>query len=283
MQSLIFIYVLFIYGNSLTKDKLEPITFEFKKEIQQITLKPGLYSLTAYGAKGGNCYSGYVGGNGGYSYGEISLRATRTLYVVVGGQGGNGVYKGSKNAEGGYNGGGNGYQHSGCKGGAAGGGATSISFVSGILSSLYSSISDILLVAGGGGGAGYSGNGATGGGANLDGGSTGLGKGATLNKGHAFGQGQGGTGSFSGTSGIHAGAGGSGFYGGYSGYSGSSGAQGGGGGSGYANTNVLTNIKSLNGANSGNGYAVIKPLKLYSLTLNIMHKTIPNKMHISLY
>ena len=259
MLSIFFFCVLFIHGNSSTNDEFNPIIFSFKKDIQQITLGPGLYSLAAYGAQGGNYQSSYTGGYGGYSYGVISLKTSTTLYVVVGGQGGDAVYRGPKDPEGGYNGGGNGYQHQNCNSGAGGGGATSISFVSGLLSSFSSTNNNILLVAGGGGGASCCWHGKSGGGANLAGESTIQGKTATLEDGFSFGKGEGGNSGYSGTGSLHAGGGGGGYFGGYAGCESSSGNYGGGGGSGYANTNVLTNIKGSNGINSGNGYAIIKP------------------------
>ena len=268
MQSLITFFALFVHSKSL-----QTTTFSYTNQIQSITLKPGLYELEAYGAQGGTYKGTYTAGKGGYSYGQLLLKKTRTLYVVVGGKGENGVQYGTRDAIGGYNGGGYGYMHSDCDGSAAGGGATSISFVSGLLSSLSSKRDDILLVAGGGGGVGRSGSGGAGGGANLAGvagvGTYNLGKGGTLTSGFAFGKGQGGTGGLTGTNSLHPGAGGGGYFGGYAGFTITSnieqGEEGGGGGSGYANTKLLTKIKGNNGVRSENGYAQITTLKLFDI------------------
>jgi len=108
----------------------------------------GTYKLEAWGAKGGG-----AGGNGGYTYEQLSIEVNKTIYIYVGGNGVAGST--SSNAAGGYNGGGVGRQGvSGYSGGGGGGGATHFAYASGLLSSLSSNISAILIVAGGGGGNG---------------------------------------------------------------------------------------------------------------------------------
>ena len=114
----------------------------------------GTYKLEVWGAQGGVRVAGGTSttGYGGYSIGMINLNAGDNLYLNIGGAGKTTSSKGTI-VTGGYNGGGNGYSYSGdSRGGASGGGATHISTKSGILSTLSSSLSDVLIVAGGGGG-----------------------------------------------------------------------------------------------------------------------------------
>ena len=120
---------------------------------QQIFTAPldGYYKLEVWGAQGGTVTS-YRGGYGGYSSGAVALKKGDKLYVNVGGAGQGGAV--STNYTGGYNGGGatNGtgadHYH------ASGGGATHIAKVSGQLASIgVSKLDQVLIVAGGGGGA----------------------------------------------------------------------------------------------------------------------------------
>ena len=135
--------------------------FTYTGKIQPITLKPGVYKLEVWGAQGGDSYvlgdSNYRGGYGGYSQGEITLNEETTLYVVVGGSGSRCVCKTSQNCcgeNGGFNGGGKSLQYTGGNTYyGSGGGATHIATKTGELSSLSDSLSDVLIVAGGGGGA----------------------------------------------------------------------------------------------------------------------------------
>ena len=209
--------------------------FGYDGTYRKVILSPGTYLLETWGAQGGNNPSGKAGGQGGYSKGTLTVTSTQTVYIQVGSQGKECTSSGSINPIGGYNGGGYGYQHSGCNGGSAGGGATSIAYSNGLLSTFSSNYtSQVLLVAGGGGGAGYSGAGGAGGGGNNNGtaGSSG-GAAGTTSSGYSFGQGQGGSvGGSDGTGSRHSGAGGGGLYGGYS----ATNNYGGGGGSGYGNT-----------------------------------------------
>lgn len=255
----------------------------------------GNYDLQVWGASGGNSSSGYLGGNGGYSKGTISLNKDDVLYIYVGGKGLNGV-NGNTSQVGGYNGGG---KSSGSSSisygiGGSGGGATHIAKVDGLLSTLSASTSNILLVAGAGGGAadyrgyiGGAGGGTTGttgigynasrqatAGSQTTGGAPGYN--ATTEMTGSFGKG----GDAYSVSSRHtfSGGGGAGFYGGGGG-SGRSGTNssysrytsGGGGGSGYIDTS-LSNASTLDGTQStiptvdgtgtetghtGNGAAVI--------------------------
>ena len=109
----------------------------------------GKYKIELYGAQGGTSTefaSGdnggaevVNGGEGGVTTLEIAILANTKLYINAGGQG-------TAGGVGGYNGGGNSSNGSG-----SGGGATSVAYKSGQLSSL-SNTSDIVGVAGGGGG-----------------------------------------------------------------------------------------------------------------------------------
>ena len=111
----------------------------------------GRYKLELYGASGGTSSvmaSGdngnaraISGGQGGATVVEVILKAGQTLYINAGGAGGTGT-------SGGYNGGGNSSNGSG-----SGGGATSVAYKSGLLQNVTNA-SDVLAVAGGGGGTG---------------------------------------------------------------------------------------------------------------------------------
>ena len=104
----------------------------------------GTYKLETWGAQGSSSYNG-VGGYGGYSVGYINLNVNRNLFINVGGKGG---YNGGNLISG---------------GGPAGGGATHVSTITGLLSNLENYKSNILIVSGGGG-AGERQNGGSGGG-----------------------------------------------------------------------------------------------------------------------
>ena len=261
----------------------------------------GNYDLQVWGASGGNSSSGYLGGNGGYSKGTISLNKDDVLYIYVGGKGLDGV-NGNTSQVGGYNGGGKSSGTSSYNNGTggSGGGATHIAKADGLLSTLSTSTSNILLVAGAGGGAanykgyiGGAGGGTTGttgigysqkrqatAGSQTAGGAPGYN--AKTEMTGSFGDAYSGSGSSRYT---FSGGGGSGFYGGGGG-SGISGptstnyryTSGGGGGSGYINPS-LTNALTLDGTKStiptidgtgtetghtGNGAAVIS----YDITVN---------------
>ena len=124
----------------------------------------GTYKLETWGAQGGSYNDTYYGGYGGYSVGEIVLNKNDKIYINTGGSA---LLNSAQNVAiiGGYNGGGTGkfftYTDSqyGTRNfiGYAGGGVSHIALDSGLLSTLSSHATDnrILIVAGGGGGAGY--------------------------------------------------------------------------------------------------------------------------------
>lgn len=208
----------------------------------------GLYQLEVWGAQGGGT-SNYIGGYGGYSVGNIELSQGTQLYINVGGSGVADLKTGSIGyIEGGYNGGGMGtYAGDGntySATGGSGGGATHIATISGELKELSptSDLNKILIVAGGGGGAGidsyesytysYAGGNAGGYEGNVVSGESTTCSAGTQSSGNHFGLG----GNY--TSGTHGAAGGGGGY--YGGGGGDVNAPGC-GGSGYIGNSLLTN------------------------------------------
>lgn len=220
-----------------------------KEEILKVEYS-GIYRLETWGAQGGVIDSTRYGGYGGYSTGNIHLKENTQLYINVGGQGGK-ITGLQAEVAGGYNGGGNGITSFNTKECtvASGGGATSISLVSGILSTLSNNISDIIIVSGGGGGYYYDpeqttyGTYSIGHGGGFEGGSSSdkvatttpkvTSPGGTQTTGHAFGQGSGCL------LGAECGGSGGGFYGG------SRGSYTGSGGSGYIGNSLLINKKMV--------------------------------------
>lgn len=235
------------------------------------TMCRGKYTLTVWGAQGGN-----TGGNGGYSTGVVNLNENMNLYIYVGGQG-------SKGSTGGFNGGG-----TTGSGGGSGGGASDIRIGT-------DSLAARVIVAGGGGGKGQDSCAAGG----VGGGTTGGGSASQSSCGTQAGGGTqtagGAKGIYSGTSGANTGTFGKGgnasdgnYDGGGGGGAGASAgwSNGGGGGSGYVYTSstassypsgckltssyYLTNASTTAGSSSfpsttggtetghsGNGYARI--------------------------
>jgi hypothetical protein len=228
-------------------------TFNYTGGLQTFTVPAGITSITvsAFGAQGaGNGIS--VGGLGGNIQTTLAVTAGQVLNVYVGGQGTPGP-----NAAGGYNGGG---ASSSTNFTGSGGGASDVRVAP------YA-LANRLVVAGGGGGAGYNcasnmemggaGGGLTGadgwqcgqqasyvgtGGSQVAGGLAGN------NQGQGCGQngslGLGGNGAC-----IYGGGGGGGYYGG-----GGGGYGGGGGGSSYSSGPILVNTQ---GVRSGNGQVII--------------------------
>ena len=152
-----------IKGTCPTGDEL---SYEYIGREQDFVVPiDGLYRIEAWGAQGGRAtsYNGnevLAGGTGGYSVGEIQLKEGQVIYINVGGKGTDDFYPetGEGSTPGGYNGGGSAYGQLGSEPlyrviSGSGGGASSVSFNSGILSSLSSKIDSIIIVAGGGGGA----------------------------------------------------------------------------------------------------------------------------------
>lgn len=269
----------------------ESIDYTCVEKVQSFTAPvEGIYKLEAWGAQGGTAYKStdttvYAeGGKGGYSYGNVYLKAGQTIYLAVGGAGEDTVT--NLSASGGFNGGGDGKTwyinddtHSTFTGG---GGATHFALnltKDGLLADYVDNKDDVLLVAGAGGGGslkfneykiaigGYGGgeNGGDGAGDNL----RGVGHGGTQTKGGitagvsgaprdgSFGKG--------GSETSRGSGGGSGWYGGSLGYyDGGSG----GGGSGHVNEDSLISGETIGGnadfklpdgtiatGNIGDGYA----------------------------
>lgn len=227
------------------------IDFYYTGNIQTFTApENGTYKLEVWGAQGGSPVTDVHGGYGGYSVGLIDLNEGDTIYICVGGAGGN-----NSSDPAAYNGGGL-ANYSGSRGN--GGGATHIATATGELSDLSSNQSAVILVAGGGGGAGYYGYGDEGDGGSGGGyiGGHGLFNGSTTGDGNSN-TGSGGNQSSGGETENYSGQshgsfgqganrdddslwGGSGGGGGWYGGGASTNNAGAGGGSGYINTSVLT-------------------------------------------
>lgn len=75
---------------------------------QTITLNPGLYDITAYGAQGGSGGVG-VGGLGAEMEGQFSFATAVNLTILAGGSGGSGTSGGGGGGYGGAGGGGGSY------------------------------------------------------------------------------------------------------------------------------------------------------------------------------
>ena len=139
-----------------TKPVTTTWTMEYTGAIQTFTAPvAGEYELQVWGAQGGQYYA--TGGLGGHATCRTSLTQGETIYVYVGGRGGDGISQ--SGGFGGWNGGGHaGRAVDGFKGSAGGGGATHISKVnnqvigsgSGQCASLVGT--NFIIVAGGGGG-----------------------------------------------------------------------------------------------------------------------------------
>lgn len=142
------------------------MNFDYTGSVQTATLTPGRYKLECWGAQGGNSNQSNGtygnGGKGGYSTGILNVSTNTTIYITVGGQGQNGVF--NTRTAGGFNGGGDGYGTNGSGVGGGGGGASDISLMSPVFSHSSYFINNIrdtnsllsrIIVAGGGGSAGY--------------------------------------------------------------------------------------------------------------------------------
>ena len=122
----------------------------------------GTYKLETWGAQGGDTLmhgkNNMYGGYGSYSLGLVNLEKDERIFLNVGGAGNECIaYEGNPTfgieCSGGYNGGGSALSSNlGNDNAGTGGGATHISLVSGLLSSLENNSNDILIVSGGGGG-----------------------------------------------------------------------------------------------------------------------------------
>ena len=117
----------------------------------------GTYKLEVWGASGGTAGL-FIPSLGGYSVGTTHLNKGQSVYIYVGGQGSVcsiGYGSNRPYAVGGYNGGGACYASKNgdyVRNSGAGGGATHIATVPGLLNTLENNKNDILIVAGGGGG-----------------------------------------------------------------------------------------------------------------------------------
>ena len=122
-------------------------TFSSCGSSQQFVVPFGIDTVTlqVWGAQGGDGGPSNMGGRGGFSEGRMAVTGGDILYVNVGcqGHGTSATSSGSQITQGGWNGGGNGYENGTPRGG--GGGATDIRVGS---NSLYARV----IVAGGGGG-----------------------------------------------------------------------------------------------------------------------------------
>ena len=185
----------------------QSVEFDYTGDVQEYVAPiTGIYKLDVYGAGGANAK---YGGKGGYSSGYTVLQKGEKVYVVVGGHGKTNDSALKPKDTPGYNGGGN--ANYGSHGG--GGGATHIAKETGTLAELgVENISQILIVAGGGGGYAYdngddaSYKGGNGGGESGSNSARGD-KGGTQTSGAGFGQG--GTGKAGGGGGLYGGEGGS--------------------------------------------------------------------------
>ena len=125
--------------------------FSYTGTPQTVTLGPGTYLFEAWGAQGGggdpnDLTKGSRAGKGGYTKGVITLTATNTFYVYVGGEG-------SPHSVGGYNGGGSSLRkrEDAPIWGNSGGGATDFRLVGGSPDNI-NGLRSRIMVAGGGGG-----------------------------------------------------------------------------------------------------------------------------------
>jgi hypothetical protein len=236
-------------------------TFNFTGAMQTFTVPLGVTSvvITAQGAEGGTGGTNNGGsGLGGLVTGRLAVTAGSILNIFVGGQGGAGTFGGS--GAGGFNGGG-----AGGGGSLAGGGGGASDVRRGGVT-----LTDRIIVAGGGGGAGGAGVAIVGGGGggltgqtgNVSASATG-GGGGTQAAGGAGGTGFAtgaagalGIGGAGAAGGIGAGgAGGAGYYGGGGG---GAGAAGGGGGGGSSFTDpTATAVSHQQNVRIGNGQIVI--------------------------
>lgn len=155
-----------MYGVGSANYNGSVMNFDYTGSVQTATLAPGTYKLECWGAQGGNSNQSNGtygnGGKGGYSTGILNVSTNTTIYITVGGQGQNGVL--NTRTAGGFNGGGDGYGTNNSGVGGGGGGASDISLTSPVFSHSSYFINNIrdtnsllsrIIVAGGGGSAGY--------------------------------------------------------------------------------------------------------------------------------
>ena len=162
-------------GENLTFAVQTPVETEYTyKGYTETFTAPydGNYTFEVWGAQGGSNSNGdhfRSGGKGGYSTGMVYLTRGTEVYVCVGDVGASAGNANSGWASRGYNGGGNGNYRSGdpVHWAGQGGGATHIAKIDGTLRAMGSgNLSNIYIIAGGGGGAAEYADGGTGGGVN---------------------------------------------------------------------------------------------------------------------
>ena len=138
-----------MYGVGSANSNSSVMNFDYTGSVQTTTLTPGTYKLECWGAQGGNCYWSGVerpGSLGGYSSGILKITSKTNLFCYVGGAGERRTIVSM--GGGGFNGGGHAYSYASSNPSGAGGGGSDIRIGT---DSLYSRV----IVAGGGGGAGY--------------------------------------------------------------------------------------------------------------------------------
>ena len=138
-----------MYGVGSANYNGSVMNFDYTGSVQTATLIPGTYKLECWGAQGGNCYWSSVerpGSLGGYSSGILKITSKTNLFCYVGGAGERRTIVSM--GGGGFNGGGHAYSYTSSNPSGAGGGGSDIRIGT---DSLYSRV----IVAGGGGGAGY--------------------------------------------------------------------------------------------------------------------------------
>ena len=119
-------------------------TYSYTGNVQSVSLTAGTHVIECWGANGGTCTgSSGTAGYGGYSKGTYTLTSSKTVYIYVGGKGGNAVSSAAPGS-GGWNGGGAG-GFSGSYGCGGGGGGTDVR------TSQNTTYSNRIIVAGGGG------------------------------------------------------------------------------------------------------------------------------------
>ena len=147
----------------LQKDSETTWTYGYSGNYQKFVVPvSGTYRMQLYGASGGASHYSLKNyeGKGAYTEGNIYLKEGTTLYVYVGGKGGDGYATSSGwtgystyYSKGGYNGGGNGTYYNNSNWGNGGGGATDVRLVNGSVFG-FDSLKSRIMVAGGGGGFG---------------------------------------------------------------------------------------------------------------------------------
>jgi len=201
----------------------------------------GTYRITAAGAKGAYSQttgSISTGGNGGIITADFVFVEGTVLYFVVGQTGENDTDNGQNVNIGGFNGGGDGYYN-----GAGGSGGSDVRLTG-------TSLSDRILVGGGGAGGSHGGSGGQGG---YPSGTSGVGGSAgTQSSGFSLGVGQGRQ-----TSTTCIGGAGGGYWGGSIDNVSTHGSTGGGGSSFY-NTSLGTLVSNTTGGNNGAGYITLQ-------------------------